>query len=91
MQYSLVLKIQHGKETCLELFFPFPMNKNPTKIQTGRIRRQIHIEGGSEPFCGMFGCNDDDDEHCSVPPGAQCCEGYSYDSRSGQCRYEVFK
>ncbi|GFS94361.1 hypothetical protein NPIL_88821 [Nephila pilipes] len=76
------------KGKLLETLFPFPKDQDLIKNLIGNDL-MIKIAGGSEPFCSIFGCeDDDDDEQCSIPPGAQCCEGFSYDSRSDLCRLE---
>ncbi|GFS52818.1 hypothetical protein NPIL_139701, partial [Nephila pilipes] len=84
------------KGNLLKTLFPFPMDQDLAKNRNGRsgtTTSYISDEsslGRSGPICSRFGCDIEDEEDCSIPPGAQCCEGFSYDSRSGQCRYELF-
>ncbi|GFS94373.1 hypothetical protein NPIL_88881 [Nephila pilipes] len=48
------------------------------------LLRALSPHGGvSIDFGNIIG-----NEACSYPPGAQCCEDYSYDSRSDLCRFE---
>ncbi|GFW49378.1 hypothetical protein TNCV_3058851 [Trichonephila clavipes] len=70
------------RRDLLERLFQPKLNQNSPSSQNRPLRPSYSsTKGVSKPFCNMFGCRD-----CSPPPGAQCCEGFIYDSRSRQCR-----
>ncbi|GFS55295.1 hypothetical protein NPIL_80531 [Nephila pilipes] len=71
------------KGSCLKTLFPFPMDQDLTKNRNGRPGAPTSdIPGRPIPICIHFGCEELEVEDCSIPPGAQCCKGFSYDSRS---------